>query len=347
MVLAVSGRCISGRGLVASSHASSHASHSVGCNKYLGPQPIGVAVARVTTSALPRAVDMRQHYNGCKMGGLIALSNSCPQRYITLLNTSTLMSLKWMRSYQTIPLAYSRVAPKKPPVLESTTSKHHDNVSTSIKGVADALARVFQDPRPTCMPRPDVIQDVDQIPDAATQRLTETKLESTAAIRMGHDEVFKGWTMHPQSHCQPYLDVLPTSVPSPSPISVTPDPTTKTSPTCNHLTPNQPALVLLHGLFGGKRHWQALSIYLAHALSLPVYAVDLRFHGDTAWYHDHLNADMNGVDQSDLDAGLHAMALDVERFLGEVVAAAGHSSVILIGHSMVHIEITRAAVKDV
>ncbi|KAF2452327.1 Alpha/Beta hydrolase protein [Lineolata rhizophorae] len=74
-------------------------------------------------------------------------------------------------------------------------------------------------------------------------------------------------------------------------------------------------IVFLHGLFGSKKNNRTMSKVLARDLGRPVYAVDLRNHGDSP--HDPLH-------------NYTALALDVENFLRT------HSlrSSTLIGHSM-------------
>ncbi|KIY47066.1 alpha/beta-hydrolase [Fistulina hepatica ATCC 64428] len=77
---------------------------------------------------------------------------------------------------------------------------------------------------------------------------------------------------------------------------------------------NKP-LVILHGLFGSKRNWLSLSKAFMRDVKRPVYALDLRNHGESPH-----KAPMTYVD----------MAADVTNFLHE------HSlrDITLIGHSM-------------
>ncbi|KAF2142909.1 uncharacterized protein K452DRAFT_317802 [Aplosporella prunicola CBS 121167] len=74
-------------------------------------------------------------------------------------------------------------------------------------------------------------------------------------------------------------------------------------------------LVILHGLFGSKRNNRSISKVLARDLSRPVYAVDLRNHGDSP--HDPAH-------------NYTVLAEDVEDFL-EFHRLSGS---VLIGHSM-------------
>ncbi|EZF34310.1 hypothetical protein H109_01255 [Trichophyton interdigitale MR816] len=77
----------------------------------------------------------------------------------------------------------------------------------------------------------------------------------------------------------------------------------------------RPPIVFMHGLFGSRKNNRSMSKVLAADLGTPVYAVDLRNHGDSLHHPKH--------DYSEL-------ALDVEHFIHQ------HSlrDPILIGHSM-------------
>ncbi|KAI5804029.1 Alpha/Beta hydrolase protein [Peziza echinospora] len=77
----------------------------------------------------------------------------------------------------------------------------------------------------------------------------------------------------------------------------------------------QPPIIVMHGLFGSKQNNRSISKMFAKDLNRPVYAVDLRNHGDSphATKHDY-----------------PAMAADVEHFIEEK----GLKDVTLLGHSM-------------
>ncbi|EAU85248.2 mitochondrial protein [Coprinopsis cinerea okayama7 len=75
------------------------------------------------------------------------------------------------------------------------------------------------------------------------------------------------------------------------------------------------AVVILHGFFGSKRNWGTLSKTLMERLQRPVYALDLRNHGESP--HSEVMT-------------YEAMANDVWRFINEK----NLSEVSLIGHSM-------------
>ncbi|KZV72628.1 alpha/beta-hydrolase [Peniophora sp. CONT] len=77
---------------------------------------------------------------------------------------------------------------------------------------------------------------------------------------------------------------------------------------------NRP-LVILHGLFGMKRNWLALSKAFARDLRRPVYSLDLRNHGESP-HATPMNYD--------------AMATDVLHFC----EAHGLTNISLLGHSM-------------
>ncbi|KAF2861977.1 alpha beta hydrolase fold family [Piedraia hortae CBS 480.64] len=80
-------------------------------------------------------------------------------------------------------------------------------------------------------------------------------------------------------------------------------------------SPQKPAIVILHGLFGSKANNKTISRVLARDLGQEVYALDLRNHGASSHSPEH--------DYSHL-------AMDVELFLQEH----GLSDIVLIGHSM-------------
>jgi pimeloyl-ACP methyl ester carboxylesterase len=74
-------------------------------------------------------------------------------------------------------------------------------------------------------------------------------------------------------------------------------------------------ILFLHGLFGSKKNNRTISKLLARDLGRPVYALDLRNHGDSPHQHDHDYASMAG---------------DVSNFIHEH----GLGTPTLIGHSM-------------
>ncbi|KAJ2158821.1 hypothetical protein GGF46_003474 [Coemansia sp. RSA 552] len=76
-----------------------------------------------------------------------------------------------------------------------------------------------------------------------------------------------------------------------------------------------PPLVILHGLFGSKQNWRAISKQLAHTLGCSTYSIDLRNHGDSPHQAPHSYTAMSG---------------DIVRFIEEH----GLQKPILIGHSM-------------
>jgi esterase len=51
-----------------------------------------------------------------------------------------------------------------------------------------------------------------------------------------------------------------------------------------------PALLIIHGLFGSAKNWRAIGQRLADSYS--VYIVDLRNHGDSPWFDTHSYTDM-------------------------------------------------------
>lgn len=75
----------------------------------------------------------------------------------------------------------------------------------------------------------------------------------------------------------------------------------------------EPAVVVLHGLFGSSRNWTAIAKRLSERR--PVYALDLRNHGASPW-----SAEM----------GYEDMASDVAAF----VEGQSLGPIVLIGHSM-------------
>ncbi|KAF9977370.1 hypothetical protein BGZ73_006239 [Actinomortierella ambigua] len=83
--------------------------------------------------------------------------------------------------------------------------------------------------------------------------------------------------------------------------------------------PSEPAkskpIVVLHGLFGSKQNWKALSKAMASRLNTSVYALDLRNHGESEHiaHHDY-----------------PSMANDVDHFIKEH----GIDRPMVIGHSM-------------
>jgi pimeloyl-ACP methyl ester carboxylesterase len=80
-------------------------------------------------------------------------------------------------------------------------------------------------------------------------------------------------------------------------------------------TSSSSALVILHGLFGSKQNWRSLSRAFAQKLGIPVYALDLRNHGQSPHVETMKNT---------------AMAADVARFLRDHAL----DKVTLMGHSM-------------
>ncbi|KAJ2784830.1 hypothetical protein H4R18_000864 [Coemansia javaensis] len=77
----------------------------------------------------------------------------------------------------------------------------------------------------------------------------------------------------------------------------------------------RPPLVILHGLFGSKQNWRAISKQLARTLGRDAYSVDQRNHGDSPHQAPHTYA---------------AMSADLVRFIEDH----GLGSAVLIGHSM-------------
>lgn len=74
-------------------------------------------------------------------------------------------------------------------------------------------------------------------------------------------------------------------------------------------------IVIMHGLFGSKQNNRSISRALARDLGVPVYAIDLRNHGQSPHHPEHT---------------YNAMADDVEEFIHEHELSAAT----LIGHSM-------------
>ncbi|KAK0555237.1 hypothetical protein OC845_000377 [Tilletia horrida] len=80
------------------------------------------------------------------------------------------------------------------------------------------------------------------------------------------------------------------------------------------------AIVIAHGLFGSKQNWRSLGKSIASRTGLPVYALDLRNHGDSPHVDSLHYADM---------------AKDIIRFIGtRIPSDQASKGVILIGHSM-------------
>lgn len=75
-------------------------------------------------------------------------------------------------------------------------------------------------------------------------------------------------------------------------------------------------LVIIHGLFGSKRNWNAIGKRLGR--TQPVYLVDLRNHGDSPWDEVHT---------------YEALAADLATFIQTQITSSGQTPVIL-GHSM-------------
>lgn len=80
-------------------------------------------------------------------------------------------------------------------------------------------------------------------------------------------------------------------------------------------TPQEPPLLILHGLFGSKQNWSSLGKRLSATTGRDVYALDQRNHGTSPHSSEH---------------SLHSLAEDVRGFMRD------HSfpKVSLIGHSM-------------
>ena len=74
-------------------------------------------------------------------------------------------------------------------------------------------------------------------------------------------------------------------------------------------------VVIAHGLFGSKQNWNSIAKALAQRLNRPIYALDLRNHGESAW-----NPAMNYAD----------LCGDVVSFCKEQ----GLQSVHFVGHSL-------------
>ncbi|GMM37480.1 putative hydrolase [Saccharomycopsis crataegensis] len=77
---------------------------------------------------------------------------------------------------------------------------------------------------------------------------------------------------------------------------------------------NEP-LILLHGLFGSKQNYKTVGKHLSNKLNAPIYAVDLRNHGDSP---------------HSLPFDYSAMSQDIKFFVEEQ----GLNDVTIIGHSM-------------
>ncbi|KAJ2846335.1 hypothetical protein IWW36_004400 [Coemansia brasiliensis] len=78
---------------------------------------------------------------------------------------------------------------------------------------------------------------------------------------------------------------------------------------------SNPPLVILHGLFGSKQNWRAISKQLSRTLGCATYTVDLRNHGDSPHQTPHTYP---------------AMAQDLVRFIEDHKL----NTPTLIGHSM-------------
>ncbi|KAJ2455549.1 hypothetical protein EV183_000026 [Coemansia sp. RSA 2336] len=78
---------------------------------------------------------------------------------------------------------------------------------------------------------------------------------------------------------------------------------------------SKPPLVILHGLFGSKQNWRAISKQLSRTLDCATYTVDLRNHGDSPHQAPHTYS---------------AMSQDLIRFIEDHELA----SPVLMGHSM-------------
>ncbi|KAI9595061.1 Alpha/Beta hydrolase protein [Syncephalis fuscata] len=119
----------------------------------------------------------------------------------------------------------------------------------------------------------------------------------------------------------PQLSTTTATLATDSPVETVPLAYERYMPT---QAPEPTPLVILHGLFGSKQNWRSLARGLAQRLSVPIYALDLRNHGDSPH-----SASMN----------YRAMAADVERFIDEQKL----KRVTLMGHSMgAHVVMTLA-----
>ncbi|KAJ2734296.1 hypothetical protein IW152_002427 [Coemansia sp. BCRC 34962] len=78
---------------------------------------------------------------------------------------------------------------------------------------------------------------------------------------------------------------------------------------------NKAPLVILHGLFGSKQNWRAISKQLSRVLGRDTYSVDLRNHGDSPHMAPH---------------SYEAMSADIVRFIRDHQLG----QPVLIGHSM-------------
>ncbi|KAI8324362.1 Abhydrolase domain-containing protein C22H12.03 [Martensiomyces pterosporus] len=74
-------------------------------------------------------------------------------------------------------------------------------------------------------------------------------------------------------------------------------------------------LVIVHGLFGSKQNWRAISKQLSRTLNRDTYSVDLRNHGDSLHMEPH---------------SYEAMSADIVRFIGDHELG----KPVLMGHSM-------------
>ncbi|KAJ1914344.1 hypothetical protein H4219_004835 [Mycoemilia scoparia] len=94
--------------------------------------------------------------------------------------------------------------------------------------------------------------------------------------------------------------------------------------TYTHIKPTKPPaaakllapMIVMHGLFGSKQNWGAMSKAISNSLGIEVYAVDLRNHGDSPHQHPHT---------------YEAMSLDIEKFMNDHNIA---GKAIILGHSM-------------
>ncbi|KAF9363383.1 hypothetical protein BGX34_004290 [Mortierella sp. NVP85] len=115
--------------------------------------------------------------------------------------------------------------------------------------------------------------------------------------------------IHPQPSVRSIATARTSELASPVPLSFTEVPKPSSQAALS-----QP-IVILHGLFGSKQNWKALSKAMASRLNTRVLAVDLRNHGESSHseVHDYAN-----------------MANDVTQFLKEQDL----DKPIIIGHSM-------------
>ncbi|KAL5358363.1 Alpha/Beta hydrolase protein [Aspergillus floccosus] len=114
------------------------------------------------------------------------------------------------------------------------------------------------------------------------------------------------------NQCLKHLRALHTSIPSQRHVvPLAYEVHGRVRPNSSHHDP----IIFLHGFLGSKRENRRVSRLLAHDLSRPVFALDLRNHGDSAHHPIH---------------NYMAMALDVESF----IKTHGLKRATLIGHSM-------------